>query len=170
MTGGDRLTGLWSSWAAQAEDRCPTGITIGIGAAAMVVTAFVAAAFPPAPGPRLALLVVAVAAFAAVSGDGRAVVAVAVLAWPIGNGFLVNRYGELSWHGRLDVGFVLTLLLGASVGMVLSQVGVEWEAHRRMRPFDDLLRGAVPARGAAEPPSPGEAHKPSESTRHEGKV
>jgi hypothetical protein len=160
MTAGNRLTGFRSSRSAQADDRCPAGITIAIGAAALIVTALVGAAFPPAPGPRLALLVVTVAAVAAVSGDGWAVLAVAGLAWAIGNGFLINRYGELSWHGRLDTGFVLSLLLGVSVGMVLSQISVERRAHRRMRPFNDLLRGDVLASGAAEPSSPGDAYEP----------
>jgi MFS family permease len=135
-------TGDWGRrWpTSRDEDRCPTGIAIALGAAVLIGVAFISAAFPPAPAPRLALLVVAVALFAALSGDGPAALAVAGLAWPIGNGFLVNRYGGLSWHGRLDTGFVLSLLIAVSVGMVVSQGIVEWRAdRRRMRPFEQLL-------------------------------
>jgi hypothetical protein len=153
------------------DDRCPTGIAVALGAAALIGTTVVAAAVVPAEGPRLSLIAVTVAVFAAVSGNGRAALAVAGLAWAIGNGFLINRQGELAWHPDRDPGFVLGLLIAVSVGMVLSQVGDEWRAHRRMRQFDDLLREAVMTPGAARPAPPDEppAASERETTQQEAK-
>jgi MFS family permease len=159
MTRRNRLAGVRSAQATEDDDRCPPGIAIAIGAVVLIAAALVAAALPPAPGPRLALLVIVVATFAAGTGDGRAALAVATLAWFIGNGFLINQHGELSWHGRIDTGFVISLLLGVSVGAVAGQIRTEWRAHRRIRPFEDLLQGAATPQAAAEPVPPAEARE-----------
>jgi hypothetical protein len=119
----------WPVRSPAAPERCPTGIAVAVGAVALVAAA-VAATSARTPGPRLGLLVLTVAVFAALTGNVRAASAVAALAWPIGNGFLVNRFGELSWHGRLDGWFVIGLLSAVSVGIL---------AARRRRPRADHL-------------------------------
>ncbi|MDQ1654034.1 MAG: hypothetical protein QOI35_3234 [Cryptosporangiaceae bacterium] len=100
------------------SDRCPAGLAIGGGAVMLVVVTLVAAAALPAV-PGLSALAVAVGVFAALSGDGRAVSAIATLAWPFGNGFLLNQYGDLSWHHQ-DTGFVSGLLVAAALGMIVA--------------------------------------------------
>jgi hypothetical protein len=120
-----------------ATDRCPVGIAIGGGAVMLVaVTLAAALALPAVPG--LSALAVAVGVFAALSGDGRAVAAITTLAWPFGNGFLLNQSGELSWHHQ-DTGFVSGLLVAAALGMVVA-------------PF--LARR--PDRGVSGPPASGD--------------
>ena len=126
------------------EDRCPSGIAVAVGAVALVAAAMFAAAVTDRPAPRLGVLVLAVAVFAAVFGDGRAALAVAGLAWPIGNGFLVNRFGELRWHAGVDGWFVVGLLAAVAVGMTVAQIRREVLARARMRPFVALLRDDSP--------------------------
>jgi hypothetical protein len=86
-----------SGWPAEREpdeEGYPTGIVVGVGAASLVGTACLAALVAHTPGPRLGLLVAMVGLVAAWSANGRAAVTLAVLAWPVGNGFLVNQYGH----------------------------------------------------------------------------
>jgi hypothetical protein len=117
----------------------PTGIVVAAGAAALVVAACLAAPLAHTPGPRLAPLVAVVALVATVSGNGRAAATVAVLAWPVGNGFLVNAYGTLSWHPRVDGWYVPALLLAVSCGMIAADLRNRRAGYRRIEPFLALL-------------------------------
>jgi hypothetical protein len=86
----------------------------------------------------------------ALIGGGVGLVAVAALAWAIGNGFLVNQFGELRWHPGADVPFLIGLLVAVAVGMTVAQIRREVRTGARMRPFVALLRedpqGAGPGR------------------------
>jgi MFS family permease len=134
--------GGWSRRVTPADrGGCPTGIAVGIGAVAVVV-ATVLASLLPGTGPRLGAVVLAVGLFAATVGNGRAALAVAGLAWSLGNGFLVNQLGTLRWHAHTDTWFVIGLLAAVAVGMTVAQIRRELLAARRMRPFVELLRSA----------------------------
>jgi hypothetical protein len=133
-------------------DRCPVGIAIGAGAVMLVaVTLAAAAALPVVPG--LSALTVSAGVFAALSGDGRAVSAIAALAWAFGNGFLLNQYGDLSWHHQ-DTGFVTGLLIAAALGMIVAP----FLARRPQRPAVPTpatgLVAAKPAEPASAAPQP----------------
>jgi K+-transporting ATPase KdpF subunit len=112
----------------------PAGISVGVGAVVVVAAAMVAAAIPPsAAGPRLGLPAAALAAFAAVTADWRAAVPVTVLGYLVFDGFLVNRLGELAWHGAPDARrfavFAGAALAGLAVGAARSAGGLrrrEW--------------------------------------------
>ena len=159
--------GGWLAPAGSASaDRCPTGIAVGVGAAATVGVAMLAATLPPSPLPRLALMVGAVAVFAAVAGDGLAALSVAGLAWPIGNGFLLNRFGVLTWHGRVDAWFVLALVTAVAVGMLVAQMRREVRGRQRLRPLVALLRGAA----AQRPGTPGTSAPPAETLAATGLI
>jgi hypothetical protein len=132
------------SAAAVDEDRCPPGIAAAVVAAALVAAAILGAALTHGAAFRLGGLVLTVAGFAAVFGDGRAALAVGGLAWPIGNGFLENRFGELRWHAGLDLWFVVALLAAVAIGMTVAQIRREVHARARMRPFVVLLRDESP--------------------------
>jgi hypothetical protein len=106
---------------------------------------------------------VAVAVFAAVARDGGAALAVAGLAWPVGNGFLVNQRGELSWHGRLDAWFVIGLLAAVPVGMATAQVRQELRSRRRWSPFAALPSEPVER---AQPASASAAHWTDDQAAH----
>jgi hypothetical protein len=126
------------------EERCPSGIAVAVGAVALVAAAIFGAAVTDGRALRLGGLVLVVMVFAAVSGDGRAALAVGALAWPIGNGFLVDRFGELRWHGGLDGWFVGGLLAAVAVGMTIAQIRREVHARARLRPFAEHLREESP--------------------------
>jgi hypothetical protein len=140
MTPADR----GRSAAAVDEDRCPSGIAAAVGAAALVAAAILGAALAHGAAFRLSGLVLTVAGFAAVFDDGRAALAVGGLAWPIGNGFLENRFGELRWHAGLDLWFVVGLLAAVAIGTTVAQIRREVHARARMRPFRILLRDDSP--------------------------
>jgi hypothetical protein len=72
-------------------------------------------------------MAVAVGLFAAISLDQRALVAITVIAFGISNGFLEDRFGQLSWHGSGDVWRLLLLVTAAGWGLAVG------EAYRYVR-------------------------------------
>jgi hypothetical protein len=109
-------------------ERTPAGITLAAGAAAVTAAALVAATLPASqPGWRFALIAATVGGFAAVTMDQRALPGVALLGWLIANGFLVDRLGELSWHGSSDIWRMIILVFAAALGLAAG------EAYRQIR-------------------------------------
>jgi MFS family permease len=105
-----------------AGDRTPTGIALGAGAVSVVTAAMLAALAPAADaGWRFGLVAGAVGLFAAVTGDGWAVAAVVPLGFLIVNGFLVDRAGELAWHGSPDLLRLMLLILIGGSGIALGE-------------------------------------------------
>jgi len=108
-----------SSWASDSgnekEDRrLPQGILVGLGSVAVIVAAFVAAIVPPSdPVVRYGVLVAMILTFTAITARWAAPSAVALIGFLVFGGFLVNRVGELSWHGAADLTRILAL--GAAV-------------------------------------------------------
>lgn len=144
-------TGGWRAWQPPADDeRRPTGLAVAGGAVVVVGAAVLAALLVDTPGPRLGLLTATVLVFTAAAGDGKAAIGVSAMAWAVGNGFLINRLGQLTWHGRLDVWFVMGLLSAVSVGMVTAQVREGMRSRRRWHPFVALLNEQL---GPGEPAS-----------------
>jgi hypothetical protein len=115
-------------------ERFPTGLNIGLGSLTVVAASVLAAAVPTSDATsRLALVAAAVTVVAALSRDLIAAPVVAVLAWLIVNGFLIDRFGELSWHGRSDVYRAVILVLAAGIGQVAGQLWWRWHATREHR-------------------------------------
>jgi hypothetical protein len=55
-----------------------------------------------------------------------------VLAWLVVNGFLVDRFGELWWHGRSDLYRAGMLVVAGALGQVVGRARwLMW--HRRQR-------------------------------------
>ena len=107
------------------------GFTVGIGATAVVAAGVVASTVPAADsGWRFGIVVAAVAIFAAFAGDAVAVAWAAGLAWLVTNGFLVDRFGELSWHGRSDVSRAVMLMLAGGLGLLIARVRRERRRRR----------------------------------------
>jgi hypothetical protein len=114
------------------------GIEIGVGAVTIVAAGCVAALVPPSQaGVRLAVVAVALGAFAAVARDGRAVGGTAMLSWLVVDGFLVDRSGELSWHGATDLRRIGLLAAGAGLGAGyrgLRRARSRWRASATSQP------------------------------------
>ena len=115
----------------------PLGISATMGAVVVVIASFVAAAVPSAdPGLRLALVAAAVGGVALVTPEPPALGLVLTVAFGLLNGFLVNRLGDLSWHGTADLARLSVLVLAATCGLVLG-----W-CYRRWHPTTEEKNGA----------------------------
>lgn len=117
-------TGVSSRTGASADIRAgvPVGIHIAGGAVVVVIGALVASAVPSMDGGwRLAAVALAVGLFAGKTKDAVACAAVVVLAWLVVNGFLVDRLGELSWHGSADLVRVAVLAAAAGAGLAIGK-------------------------------------------------
>lgn len=100
----------------------PVGVDIAAGAVVIVFAAVGAAAVPAGdPWWRLAVMAAAVGTFAALTADRLAAVAVLVLGWLVMNGFLVDKYGLLEWHGPVDLARLLILAGAAALGLALGR-------------------------------------------------
>jgi hypothetical protein len=113
-------------------DVTPLGIKIAVGAVGLIVAALIAAAIPQAyPGWRFGLMVAAVALFAAISLDQIALAVIAVIAFAITNGFLEDRFGQLSWHGVDDVWRLLLLVIACAWGLAVGETARQIARMRR---------------------------------------
>ena len=100
----------------------PVGITIAVGVLGIIAAALIAGAIPAVhPGWRFAVIAIAVGLFAAVSLDELALGAVALMAFAVSNGFLEDRFGQLTWHGSEDVWRLLLLIMSGAFGLALGE-------------------------------------------------
>jgi hypothetical protein len=104
----------------------PVGLAVA-GGAATLVGAALAASLVPAADPlwRLGFIALALAAFAARTEQPIALVPLVPLAWLVVNGFLVDRYGVLFWHGMSDVYRFIALAVAAGLGVRLGRRRLE---------------------------------------------
>jgi len=99
------------------------GLQVGAGALAVLAATISGAMLPAAVGGwRLAPVAVAVLAFAMLPVKARAVLSTAALGYLLTLGFLVNRFGELSWHGAPDVGRLALVGGAAGVGSAIGAI------------------------------------------------
>ena len=145
--------GRWPPVLATAPQRTPVGINLAAGTAMVVAAALVAAAISTTyAGWRFAVVALAVGLFAALTLDRLALVGVAVLGWLVVNGFLVDRLGELSWHGSADLYRMLLLVVAGAFGLAVGEV------------FRQLV--VLRARWMAEAPEGASAMDVDEEERH----
>ena len=121
------------------QDATPVGINVAVGAVAIVLATFLAARFALADaGFQDAVVMATIGVFAASTVDLAAVVLLLGPAWMIMNGFLVNRSGDLSWHGAADLYRFLLLAGAGAAGLVVGEI------VRRVRDLQGRWRlGAV---------------------------
>ena len=122
-----------------------TGVLVAAGFAAVVAGSCAAALLPPQlVAQRVAVLAAVVGVFAAFAGDIAAGLATAAIAWLFCNGFLVDRFGVLRWHGRVDL-----VRLGILCVVALVGTGLGW-----------LIRTVRSARLAVPDPGPDLSEQP----------
>jgi MFS family permease len=115
--------GVWPPVLTKATPRTPVGINLAAGTAMVIAAAFVAALIPTTHvGWRFTVVALAVGVFAALTLDQLALAGVAVLGWLVVNGFLVDRLGELSWHGSADLYRMLLLVVAGTFGLAVGEV------------------------------------------------
>jgi hypothetical protein len=103
-------------------ERTPVGINVGVGSVVMVGAGLVGAAIPGTEGGlRFAVIALAVAGFAAATLDELALALVVPLGFGVLNGFLENRYGQLSWHGSSDLRRLMVLVICAALGLTAGE-------------------------------------------------
>lgn len=105
----------------------PVGIDVGLGAGTVVAACVAAAVLPPTQSaPRLIVMAVAVAGYAAAAHDPRAALATGVLGCLLFDGFLINQYGELVWKRETSMTYLS--VFGVAVG-----VGLGWRWVRLLQ-------------------------------------
>lgn len=136
--------------------RFDIGFGVAAGLATVVVGCFVATwLYPPgADADRLLVLAVVIAGFAAVAGDALAAVVTAGLAWPFYLGFLVDRYGELHWHGPIDLLRLAVLAMASLIGTAVGDWVTSGRARRAgfLPRSDQWRRGGSGIEATVEPP------------------
>ena len=81
----------------------------------------------------LEVAAVALAVTVGWASTSAAALSIALFTWALINGFVLNRFGQLTWHGRTDLTLGLWLLTGASVSSFVRQL--TWDL-RHLRASD----------------------------------
>jgi hypothetical protein len=130
----------------------PFGINLAIAVVPTVVAVIASAAIPLAhPAWRLvppcAVLLVA----AAGTVDIVAGAVAGLVGFLLVDGFLVNRLGELSWHGMSDVDRATAIALCVGCGWVVGAVRRVLRQRRSWRLLHDFGPPALPRLGRTRP-------------------
>jgi hypothetical protein len=113
---------MWSqvrnTYADARRGESPLGIALAAGFAAAAVGCLLASLVSPPHEPtgRLVALVLFMAVFTTACRNLMANLLTAGIAWTMYLGFLVDREGELHWHGGIDLLRLGALLMAALVG------------------------------------------------------
>jgi MFS family permease len=109
----------------------PVGINLALGAVIVTVAAFLADWLPVAdPLGRCAVIAAGIGGFAVFTTDPRAVAMLLLPTWLVMNGFVVNRLGELTWHGSADVYRLLALAGSGVAGLALGALAAHLRDQR----------------------------------------
>ncbi len=100
--------------------RIPFEFALAAGSLTMIAAALIdSAAFPPHDtGDRLTVMAAVVAVFCVVGG-WRSGLPVAVVGYLLFDGFLANRYGELTWDHQTGPHAIGVIAVAAALGLVV---------------------------------------------------
>jgi hypothetical protein len=111
------------------DDLAPAGIETGLSAVAVLVATIVAACLPTSLGDwRLTPVAAALFVTGVWVRHVRVLALVSLVAALVVDGFLVNRLGELSWHGTADAYRLCVGAGSAGLGLLLGTLHRRW--HR----------------------------------------
>jgi hypothetical protein len=112
-------------------DRLPREFAVALGAVAVVAAGFFAVLIPASDaGWRFGVIAVTVGLFAAVTLDQLALAAVTILGFLVFNGFLTDQFGQLAWHGSVDLWRLSLLVVAAAWGLAVGEA-YRWIASKR---------------------------------------
>lgn len=108
-----------------------TEYAIAAGFAASIIGCLLAAWYYPPENhtSRLVVLAVVVAAASALTRNPTACLPVALLALLFCDGFLINHYGELHWHGWPDAARLAVLAAAALTGTGIGRMSIASSAR-----------------------------------------
>ena len=119
--------------------RIPFEFGLAAGSLTVIVAALIdSAAFAPdQKTDRLALMAAAVAVFCAIAG-WRSGLPVALLGYLLFDGFLANRYGELTWDHQAGPRALGVIAFAAAVGLAVGSLRTNpYRAVALIRPSND---------------------------------
>jgi hypothetical protein len=115
----------------------PFGIDLAVGAVMAIISVAAAGALTTGALGRAAVVAVGVAGFLAVADDARAGLLAMVFGALLYDGFLVNRFGELSWTGTTSMWHLLAFALVALVAL-----GWRWARRAHQHGHNKEVHGA----------------------------
>lgn len=102
--------------------RTPVGVQFGAGAVLVIGAGLLAALVPrPDAGARFTVVCAAVGVFAVATIAPLAAAGVAALGRSVVNGFQVNQFGQLNWHGPPDLYRTIWLVVVGAVGLAVGK-------------------------------------------------
>jgi hypothetical protein len=109
---------------AVATARVPTELGIAAGFATVATACLIITWLlpPPATTARFIVLCAVLVSFGAIVRNLAAALATAGMALPFYLGFLLDRLGELHWHGQVDLARLAALLAAAAAGTVAGRL------------------------------------------------
>jgi hypothetical protein len=129
--------------------RIPFEFGLAAGSVIMIVAALIdSAAFTPDhAGDRLAAMAAAIAIFSVVGG-WQSALPVAAVGYLLYDGFLANRYGELTWDHQTGPRAIVVIALAVALGLIVGRLRASphWAAPT-IRPGVDTPRGRSGTRG-----------------------
>jgi hypothetical protein len=120
------------TWWPAARSGFPSGLQVGGGALAVVVATMAGSLLPASDCWRVAPVAIVVLVFAMISDRVGAVAFTAALGYLMAIGFLVNQFGQLSWHGGPDADRLLLVVSAAAMGFI---TGAARRRYLRNRPL-----------------------------------
>jgi hypothetical protein len=128
-------------------NRTPAGIVVGIGSVAVIAAAFLASAFP-SPVMRYAILALTVFTITAVADRWGAPAMVALIGYLVFEGFIVNRFGVLTWDGPATAARITTLVAAVVFGRL---AGDSYRLYRLYATARKSVAAPVLARAGSDP-------------------
>lgn len=116
------------------------GILLAAGALALLAVVCVDALVFSDVTNRLVVVVLAVAVITELAADARTGLGVAMIAWPLANGFLQHHEGALRWDTATDFPLTVGLLGAFAVGMCVADTRIALRGGRGHRGRGHPLR------------------------------
>ena len=128
------------------EPEVPTGVALAVAGSLAFAGFGAGGQLLHGLPPGLEITAVLLCAAVAWLSTPAAGLSIALFTWALINGFVLNRYGQLSWQDKTDLSLGLWLLSGASVTSFVRQLTRDIaQLHRPSRTWTNALTSNPPA-------------------------